>query len=106
MQHCLARFNLDQVFAMLICVCFAASLVQLVACDSPAGRLGLSVCYQVRFPRFTNLIEPVCLMCVLCHVRCLRKAPAALTCTSSVHTHSPLIQSCVWCCTLFAACGV
>jgi predicted amidohydrolase len=23
---------------------------QLVACDSPAGRLGLSVCYDLRFP--------------------------------------------------------
>jgi predicted amidohydrolase len=24
--------------------------VQLVACDSPAGRLGLTVCYDLRFP--------------------------------------------------------
>ena len=24
--------------------------VQLVACDSPVGRLGLSVCYDLRFP--------------------------------------------------------
>ena len=24
--------------------------LQLVACDSPAGRLGLTVCYDVRFP--------------------------------------------------------
>ena len=28
----------------------AASPLQLVACDSPAGRLGLSVCYDLRFP--------------------------------------------------------
>lgn len=25
-------------------------LLQLVACDSPAGRLGLTVCYDLRFP--------------------------------------------------------
>lgn len=24
--------------------------VQLVVCDSPAGRLGLTVCYDLRFP--------------------------------------------------------
>ena len=24
--------------------------MQLVACDSPAGRLGLTVCYDLRFP--------------------------------------------------------
>ena len=24
--------------------------LQLVACDSPAGRLGLTVCYDLRFP--------------------------------------------------------
>ena len=25
-------------------------VVQLVACDSPAGRLGLTICYDLRFP--------------------------------------------------------
>lgn len=24
--------------------------MQLVACDSPAGRLGLTICYDLRFP--------------------------------------------------------
>ena len=28
----------------------AQCVVQLVACDSPAGRLGLTVCYDLRFP--------------------------------------------------------
>lgn len=29
---------------------FTAAGERLVACDSPAGRLGLSVCYDLRFP--------------------------------------------------------
>lgn len=28
----------------------AGAPVQLVVCDSPAGRLGLTVCYDLRFP--------------------------------------------------------
>jgi len=30
--------------------CFVLVSVQLVVCDSPAGRLGLTVCYDLRFP--------------------------------------------------------
>jgi predicted amidohydrolase len=32
------------------CCCHALCSTQLVVCDSPAGRLGLTVCYDLRFP--------------------------------------------------------
>lgn len=35
---------------LLVPVYVLAVLLQLVVCDSPAGRLGLTVCYDLRFP--------------------------------------------------------
>lgn len=34
----------------LLPACLHACCLQLVVCDSPAGRLGLTVCYDLRFP--------------------------------------------------------
>lgn len=41
-----ASSNMAYLFWMLLCV----NVMQLVTCDSPAGRLGLTVCYDLRFP--------------------------------------------------------
>jgi predicted amidohydrolase len=33
-----------------------AVVLQLVVCDSPAGRLGLTVCYDLRFPEVYQML--------------------------------------------------
>jgi len=42
--HHFAGYNYEN------CVVRSHTCMQLVACDSPAGRLGLSICYDLRFP--------------------------------------------------------
>ena len=37
-------------------VCDTKSILQLVTCDSPAGKLGVTVCYDLRFPEMYQLL--------------------------------------------------
>ena len=37
-------------------VCDTNSILQLVTCDSPAGKLGVTVCYDLRFPEMYQLL--------------------------------------------------
>ena len=37
-------------------MCDTSSILQLVTCDSPAGKLGVTVCYDLRFPEMYQLL--------------------------------------------------
>lgn len=56
-------------------------MLQLVTCDSPAGKLGVTVCYDLRFPEMYQLLA--------WHLGAqIMLVPSAFTVATGVHTHA------------------